>query len=132
MRRQWPLQTAIVATFAAGLVGAARADVIDGNWCDGHGRHFTISGPTIVTTGGVTVEGSYSRHAFSCTIPAPDSAAGAQVFMVLINEMTVRLRMGADPSAPVETWKRCDVTSWRRGIRLPLLATIITYPRAAP
>jgi hypothetical protein len=31
--------------------------------------------------------------------------------MVLINEMTVRLRLGTDASAPVETWKRCDVTS---------------------
>jgi hypothetical protein len=132
MRRHWPLQTVIVAAFAAGLVGAAKADVIDGNWCDGGGRHFTIKGPIIVTTGGVTTEGSYSRHAFSYTIPAPDPAAGAQVFMVLLNEMTVRLKVGADPSAPVEIWKRCDVTSWWRGIRPSMLATIVTYPRAAP
>ena len=113
MRRRWPLRTAIIAALCAGFVDAAKADVIDGNWCDGQGRHFTIKGPTIITTGGVKTEGSYSRHAFSYTIPAPDPAAGAQVFMALINEMTVRLRVGADPSAPVETWKRCDVTSWR-------------------
>jgi hypothetical protein len=38
----------------------------------------------IVTTEGRKTEGSYSRHAFSYTIPAPDPSAGAQVFMVLI------------------------------------------------
>jgi hypothetical protein len=29
----------------------------------------------------------------------------------LLNEVTVRLRVGADPAAPTEIWKRCDVTS---------------------
>jgi hypothetical protein len=105
------IQALIAAGSIIGSIATARADVIDGNWCNGKGRVFTIKGPTIVTTEGTKTEGNYSRHAFSYTIPAPDPSAGAQVFMVLINEMTVRLRLGADASVPVETWKRCDVTS---------------------
>ena len=98
------IQAVIVASSIIGSIATARADVIDGTWCNGEGRHFTIKGPMIVTTEG-------TRHAFSYTIPAPDPSVGTQVFMVLINEMTVRLRLGADASVPVETWKRCDVTS---------------------
>jgi hypothetical protein len=71
------IQAVIVAGSIIGSIATARADVIDGTWCNGEGRYFTIKGP----------------------------------IMVLINEMTVRLRLGADASVPVETWKRCDVTS---------------------
>ena len=98
------IHAVIAAGSIIGLVATARADVIDGTWCNGEGRHFTIKGPKIVTTEGTKTEGNYSRHAFSYTILA-------QVFMVLVNEMTVRLRLGADATVPVETWKRCDVTS---------------------
>ena len=105
------IQAVIVASSIIGSIATARADVIDGTWCNGEGRYFTIKGPMIVTTEGTKTEGNYSRHAFSYTIPAPDPSAGAQVLMVLINEMTVRLRLGADASVPAETWKRCDVTS---------------------
>ena len=105
------IQAVIAAGSIIGSIATARADVIDGTWCNGEGRYFTIKGPVIATTEGTKTEGNYSRHAFSYTIPAPDPSAGAQVFMVLINEMTVRLRLGADASVPVETWKRCDVTS---------------------
>ena len=101
----------IVAALIGGF-GAARADAIDGNWCNGEGRHFSISGATIVTSEGTKTTGNYSRHAFSYTIPSPDPSAGAQVFMVLLNELTVRLRIGyADLQAPTQIWKRCDVTS---------------------
>jgi len=106
-----PIQALIAAGSIIGSVATARADVIDGNWCNGEGRHFTINGSTIVTTEGTKIEGTYSRHAFSYTIPAPEPSAGVQVFMVLVNEMTVRLRLGSDANAPVETWKRCDATS---------------------
>jgi hypothetical protein len=104
-------RAATVVALSVATIGVAKADVIDGNWCNGEGRHFTIKGPTIVTTEGTKTEGSYSRHAFTYTIPTPDPSAGAQVFMVLVNEMTVKLRVGADPGAPTETWKRCDITS---------------------
>jgi hypothetical protein len=105
------IQAVIAAASIISSIATARADVIDGTWCNGEGRYFTIKGPRIVTTDGTKTEGNYSRHAFSYTIPAPDPSAGAQVFMVLINETTVRLRLGGDASVPVETWKRCSVTS---------------------
>jgi hypothetical protein len=95
---------------------ASRADVIDGNWCNGEGRHFSISGLTFVTTEGTRTQGKYSRHAFSYTVPTPDPSAGAEIFMILLNETTVRLRVGSDSAAPTEIWRRCDVTSqlWNR------------------
>ena len=110
MRVKWKCGLALGALLVGG-VGAARADAIDGNWCNGEGSHFSISGPTIVTPEGAKTQGNYSRHAFSYTIPSPDPSAGAQVFMALLNELTVRLRIGADPAAPTQIWKRCDVTS---------------------
>jgi hypothetical protein len=111
MRKNWKSVGVIVVALLIGSAGAASADVIDGNWCSGDGRHFSITGPTIVTTQGVKTQGKYSRHAFSYTIPAPDPSAGAEVFMILLNEVTVRLRVGTDPATPTEIWKRCDVTS---------------------
>jgi hypothetical protein len=111
MRENWKFGLAIMAALLISGVGAARADVIDGNWCNSDGRHFSIRGATIITTEGTKAEGNYSRHAFSYTIPSPDPSAGAQVFMLLVNESTVRLRIGADPTAPTQIWRRCDVTS---------------------
>jgi hypothetical protein len=101
----------LAAALAIGAASMARADVIDGNWCSGDGRHFSISGPSIVTPGGAKTEGNYSRHAFSYTAPPNEPSAGAQIFMALLNETTVRLRVGADPAAPTQIWKRCDVVS---------------------
>jgi hypothetical protein len=111
MRENWKFGLAIIAMSLISGIGAARADVIDGNWCNGAGRHFSIRGATIVTAEGTKTDGNYSRHAFSYTIPSPDPLAGAQVFMMLVNEQTVRLRIGVDPAAPTQTWNRCDVTS---------------------
>ena len=47
--------------------------------------------------------------AFESAQPLADF--GAQVFVALLNETTVRLRIGADPAAPTQIWRRCDVTS---------------------
>ena len=110
MRKNWKFTGAMVVTLAI-VPFTAHADVIDGNWCSGDGRHFSITGPTIFTPDGTKTAGSYSRHAFSYTIPAPDPSAGAHVFMILLNEVTVRLKIGKDPATPTEIWKRCDVTS---------------------
>jgi hypothetical protein len=47
MRENWKFGLAIVAALLISGVGAARADVIDGNWCNSDGRHFSIRGATI-------------------------------------------------------------------------------------
>ena len=111
MRENWKFGLAVAAALLIGGAGAARADAIDGNWCSTDGRHFSIRGATIITTEGTKAEGNYSRHAFSYTIPSPDPSAGAQVFMLLMNESTVRLRTGTDLTSPTQVWRRCDVTS---------------------
>ncbi len=111
MRENWKFGLAIVAALLLTGVDAARADAIDGNWCDRDGRHFFIRGAIIITVEGTKAEGNYSRHAFSYTIPSTDPSAGAQVFMLLINESTVHLRIGVDTTAPTQIWRRCDVTS---------------------
>ncbi|MFI4988931.1 MAG: hypothetical protein ACHQF3_16005 [Alphaproteobacteria bacterium] len=102
------------AAFAAtvlALVAPAWADVIDGDWCQADGRHMAIKGPDIVTPGGTRTVGNYSRHSFSYTVPQADPGAGKTVMMILVNELTVNMRMGADAAdaakGQAEVWHRC-------------------------
>jgi hypothetical protein len=89
---------------------AARADVIDGDWCQA-GRHFSIKGPEIVTPFGARLQGSYSRHFFSYVVPSAEPDAGQFIAMTLVNENTVHLRIGADAAAAAQAsaqvWLRC-------------------------
>jgi len=102
---------ALACAVVAMSAGAARADVIDGDWCSLEGKHFTIHGPAIVTPGGAKLEGNYTRHSFTYVVPANETPAGVTIFMALMNETTVRLREGSDPTTPTQVWRRCDVTS---------------------
>lgn len=87
----------------------ASADAIDGNWCHLDGRRFAIRGPAITTPGGNQLQGNYERHYFSYLIPAAEPRAGETVFMTLMGEYLVHLRVGKDSGSagPVEEWKRC-------------------------
>jgi hypothetical protein len=89
---------------------AARADVIDGDWC-ATGRHLSIKGPEIVTPAGTRLQGNYSRHAFSYVVPPAEPDGGQTVAMLLLNENTMNLRHGADATsaaqAPAQVWLRC-------------------------
>lgn len=101
-------KTIAAALALSTLAGPALADAIDGNWCHTDGRRFSIRGPEIVTPGGKRMEGSYSRHWFSYTVPTPEPGAGQTVYMALANENTVYLRLGeAAADKPQETWVRC-------------------------
>jgi len=102
---------ALAASILVAAAGGARADKIDGDWCNGEGGHFSIEGPRITTDGGRTIEGRYYRHAFAYTIPAPEAGAGEDVQMILQDETTIVLRIGSAASAATETWRRCDATS---------------------
>src|ERR1041385_2269488 len=86
----------------------AFADAIDGNWCHPDGRRFTIRGPAITTPGGNQIQGNYERHYFSYPIPASEPRAGDTVFMTLMGEYLVHLRVGKDSSGAgrVEDRKR--------------------------
>ena len=94
----------------AGTV-SAWADVIDGHWCYSDGRRISIQGPAIVTPAGSQILGNYSRLFFSYVVPPTDPNTGQTVSMVLINEDTVHLHLGAAASyssdGPVQVWHRC-------------------------
>lgn len=118
-RMAGPRRAAWSVLVVAGLVSLAlpaRADAIDGEWCFKDGRRMSIRGPDIVTPGGTRMQGDYDRHGFAYVVPTGESGAGAQVFMVLLNEDTVYLWLGT-PVPPrdekgVEVWHRCqDKTS---------------------
>ena len=98
------LPVAVAAALVCGTA-PAWADKIDGDWCFGDGRHFSIDGPRIVTPLGSHIEGSYARHSFSYVVPTPEPAAGQIVRMLLLNENTVDLSLGGGAT---ETWHRCS------------------------
>jgi hypothetical protein len=107
----------LIATLGfAMLAGPACADAIDGDWCHGDGRRFSIRGPEIVTPGGKRMEGNYSRHWFSYAVPAPEPGAGQTIFMTLADENTVHLRLG-EAVTTQETWVRCSPSV--SSLRLP-------------
>jgi hypothetical protein len=107
----WSKSAAISCVLIVTTAGSASADVIDGHWCSTDGKRISIQGPAIVTPAGSHIEGDYSRHFFSYVVPPSDPDAGQTVSMTLINEDTVRLRTGAEPSyssnGPVQVWHRC-------------------------
>jgi hypothetical protein len=98
----------IAASTCILLPQEALADRIDGEWCLAN-SHFQIDGPTIITPGGNTLRGSYSRHGFVYTVPTNEPGAGSEIVMVLLNEETVQLSRGGSPAS--EIWRRCKVTS---------------------
>jgi hypothetical protein len=94
------------------LATPALADAIDGDWCHREsGRRFSIHGPQIVTPGGKHMEGDYSRHWFNYVVPAPEPGAGKTIFMQLLDENTVHLRLGEQTATGPETWIRCSPTT---------------------
>src|SRR5512147_435024 len=95
------------AVFLVVFTSSASDDAIDGNWCHNDGRRFSIHGPEIVTPGGKAMEGNYSRHWFSYVVPPPEPGTGQTIYMTLLNENTVHLRLGEASSTP-ETWVRCS------------------------
>jgi hypothetical protein len=92
------------------LVAApAFADAIDGDWChQSSGRRISIRGPQVVTPGGKHMEGDYSRHGFIYVVPAPEPGSGKTVYMQLLDEDTVHVRLGEASAANPETWIRCS------------------------
>jgi hypothetical protein len=86
---------------------AARADAIDGDWCRADGKRMAIHGAQIVTPGGQSAHGQYSRHSFDYVIPAGEAGAGDPVAIVLRSEYLAHARQGA-ADAPLQVWNRCQ------------------------
>jgi hypothetical protein len=109
MSKRSRLPIAVIAA-ASALATPALADVIDGHWCYGDGRSFSIAGPSITTPGGVQMQGDYTRHTFSYRIPPGEAGAGQFVWMLLRSETVLDLRVGSDAAQP-EVWRRCTATT---------------------
>ena len=107
----WGKPAAIGCALIVAVTAHAWADAIDGHWCYPDGRRISIQGPAIVTPAGSRIQGDYARHFFTYIVPPVDPDPGQTVFMALVNEDTVHLRIGARPSySPDETtqvWHRC-------------------------
>ena len=84
---------------------AARADAIDGSWCY-KGRHLAIEGPEILIPSGKQITGDYDRHAFIYKAPPGDKGAGSIIFMGILDDETMELRVGSEQVKP-EVWRRC-------------------------
>ncbi len=85
--------------------GAAYADSIDGDWCSDNGRRISIAGPDVTVSKAVKMQGNYTRHGFSFTMPAPESDAGSAVEMQLQGETRVQIKIG---SGAAQVWRRCQ------------------------
>lgn len=105
-----------VALFAVAGVAVsalpALADQIDGDWCSADGKHLSIEGPRIMIPSGAEISGQYDRHGFRYTGPAGDPEAGQSIEMQQRSdeEMWLQRSVGGE-KMPVETWRRCQVTS---------------------
>jgi hypothetical protein len=94
-----------IAVLATSL-GTAQADAIDGNWCHADGRRLSIRGPQIVTPGGTSMRGDYTRHSFVYVVPPGERGSGETVSMILLSEYLMHARQGGN-DAPVQAWTRC-------------------------
>ena len=100
-------QLPIAAAMVVVLSVAARADAIDGDWCNAAGKRMSIRGPAIVTPGGAKMQGDYTRHFFSYVIPPGEAGAGKKMAITLLGEYLAHARAGGD-DAPVIEWRRCQ------------------------
>lgn len=88
---------------------AARADAIDGYWCQKNGKRLSIEGSNTVTPNGTATTGDCDRHAFACTAPPGAPGAGKLVDMVLIDDDTLQMTPDTMQDSPDlgEIWHRC-------------------------
>jgi hypothetical protein len=99
-------------TFLLLAPAPALADRIDGYWCFTAGRHLSIDGPAIVTSGGTSMTGDYNRHGFRYVAPAGEADAGAQIDMIQFDDDTIQVTTTPpDGPARTEIWKRCNLTT---------------------
>lgn len=104
------LTAAVVLVVSSFLAPPARADAIDGDWCQGT-NHFSIDGETIITPGRNKVQGRYTRYSFDYVVPANEPGAGNEVTMRMIRgQELVHLNRTGQTGGP-EVWRRCKPIS---------------------
>lgn len=101
---------ATVLSSAGLLAGPARADAIDGDWCNG-ASHMVIEGSSIVTPGRNKTQGRYTRYSFAYVVPANEPGAGSELSMVMIRgQEIIHLTRPGQTGGP-EVWRRCKPVS---------------------
>jgi hypothetical protein len=86
----------------------ARADAIDGDWCNKSGKHLKINGSNIKTPEGSQVTGDYDRHSFSYLSTLGGEHANKKIQMQLLSDDLMRLTL---PDGETQNWRRCELVS---------------------
>ena len=104
------LRAVILATALLVFNASARADAIDGDWCNAKDERLTIVGPQITLPTGKSLTGQYRRHEFAYQVPPGETNAGQLIYMQLFddNDMTSYTIENQKPINPVN-WTRCAV-----------------------
>jgi hypothetical protein len=74
----------------------------------------TVTGATMTAVVSASA-GRKSLHWFSYVVPPPEPGTGQSIYMMLLNENTLHLRLGEASTNP-ETWIRCTPSISARGI----------------
>lgn len=101
------LTAGVAGLFAIAFISPALADAIDGQWCSPAGKQMKIDGPSLTTPARKTIKGNYSRHSFSYVVPAGEPNYGSTIYMTLLGEEDLDVRLGSPVAKPVR-WKRCE------------------------
>ena len=110
MRLMLASRALIAAAALCAGAGLARADAIDGDWCNPAGKHLVIKGPEITLPDGAQLQGAYTRHSFAYAVPDNQPAAGTPMILRLVNDETMIAQAYRGGVLPV-TWKRCEHVS---------------------
>lgn len=102
------LATAALLGLSCLLTTPARADRVDGEWCDAKGLRIVIRGDAITTPAGATVQGSNRRHVFSYDAPAGEALAGHVRFQQYDDDL---MRSTSEETQGEREWKRCRPVS---------------------
>lgn len=86
----------------------ARADRVDGQWCDAEGRRVVIEGDGVTTPGGVKTIGENRRHVFTYDAPEGETPSGHVRFQQLNDDL---MRSTSQDSATPREWRRCRPVS---------------------
>lgn len=93
---------------ALAFSGPARADRVDGEWCDAKGLRIVIRGDAVTTPGGATARGQNRRHVFSYDAPAGEALAGHVRFQQENDDL---MRSTSDDAGGAREWRRCRPVS---------------------
>jgi hypothetical protein len=96
---------AIILTTSLLFSIAAKADAIDGDWCDKGGRFMSVDGPKVLTPGGNSITAEYDRHAITYTAPRGEKEAGRKIDMRVLDDENAERQVDGGPLKP---WHRCQ------------------------